>query len=193
MAFDARLADIRELNRLFLTYLRVRARDGQACLGLSRRVVRCLCSTDPAELDRAAELPTALFRLNIDEAIDGAAFSVPECPTQQMHLSLALQILSSARHLARSHAFEARMFLHLSAAGVRQLRTMPLAHLPSLASSPDILSCAFADGGLTWPALIRDDEPDAARMMILIALQPDLKSAYSLPRRAAESGLRSFV
>lgn len=191
MPFDTRLADLRELNRLFLAYLRVRACDGQACLGLSRRVIRSLCAVDPTELDRVAELPTALFRLHIDQVVGGGPFSVPECPTQQMHVALALQILNSARHLARSHAFEARMFLHVSATGVRQLRTMPLSRLPSLARSPDILSCAFADGGLTWPALIRDDEPDAARMMILIALQPELPPAGSPPTRPADLSQRS--
>jgi hypothetical protein len=196
MAFDARLVDwltdLRDLNSLFLTYLRERARDGQACLGLTRTVVRRLLNADPVALDRVAELPTALFYLNIDRARGSRTFGVPTCPTEQMRFSLALQLLSSARNIARSHAFEARMFLHLSAAGVKQLRTLPLSQLPVLANSPDVMSCALTHGGLTWPALIRDDDPEAVRMLILIALQPALRSAYSPSSRPANQRRASF-
>jgi len=177
MAFDARFVDwldeLHELNRLFLTYLRVVAEDGRACLGLPRRAARRLRDASPALLERIARLPTALFSLNI-EGIEGTReLAVPERATDQLRYSLALTILSSAWHMARSRAFEARLFLHLSDSSVRQLRTMPLRRLPSYASDPDLLGCAFADTGLTWRALTRDQEEDLSRMLVLIALQPD--------------------
>ena len=186
------LVEIRELNELFLSYVRALASDGQACLGLTRRVVRRLRDTDPAALDRVAELPTALFCLNLNQPEQRQGFRPPACVSEQMRVSLALMILSSARNMARHRAFEARMFLHLSAEGVEQLRAIPPSDLLSLASSPDVLSCAFADGGLRWPALLRDDKPEAARMLILIALQPDLATPGSLLSGPARLGQRSF-
>lgn len=182
------LEEIRELNRLFLSYVRACADAGQPCLGLPRRVARRLCEARPEALERVADLPTALFQLRVG-SIDGARNLIePKRLLEQMHLSLVLTILGSAWHLARSRPFEARMFLHLSARELRRLRATPLAQLPALASAGRVLSCAFAGGGLTWSALIRDDEPDNSRMLVLIALQPEL-SASNL--RSRQLGLRS--
>ncbi len=186
------LVEIRELNELFLSYLRVLASGGQACLGLPRRVVRRLRDTDPAALDRVAELPTALFCLNLNQPAQRQGFIPPARVSEQMRVSLAVMILSNARNMARNRAFEARMFLHLSGEDVEQLRAMPPQDLLSLANSPDILSCAFADGGLRWPALLRDDKPEAARMLILIALQPDLAAPELRLSGPADLGRRSF-
>jgi hypothetical protein len=177
MAFELQLADglaeVSELNRLFLDYLRLLARERRSCFGLPRRVVRRLDEADDAMLDRIAALPTALFRLDLDRPRPSREPGLPACAHEQMRVSLALTVLSSAWHMVRSGSFEARLFLHLSEAGERRLRTMPLAALPRLAFDPDLLNCAFADRCLTWSALVRDDLSDATRMLTLIALQPE--------------------
>lgn len=178
------LEEIHELNRLFLSYVRARADAGQPCLGLPPRVARRLREACPKTLDRVADLPTALFQLRVESTDGSRGLAEPKRPLEQMHLSLALTILNSAWHLARSRPFEARMFLHLSARQLRDLRATPLARLPALAGAPGVLSCAFAHGGLTWPALMRHGEPDKSRMLILIALQPELSASNPQPRQA---------
>jgi hypothetical protein len=177
MAFELRLADglgeVCELNRLFLDYLRLLARERRSCFGLPRRVVRRLEEADNGMLDRIAALPTALFRLDLDRPWPCREPGLPACAHEQMRVSLTLTVLSSAWHMARGGSFEARLLLHLSEAGEQRLRMMPLAALPMLAYDPDLLGCAFTDRRLTWSALVRDDLSEATRTLTLIALQPE--------------------
>jgi hypothetical protein len=177
MPFDPRDADwldeLQELNRLFLMYVLARIQAGRSCLGLPSRIARGLAEASPAVLDRIAGLPTGLFRLAVEPSVGLQHGQGPMSRVQQMHVSLALTILSSAWHMARSRPFEARAFLHLSERDLKRLRAMPLSLLPALAGNDDVLQCAFADAGLTWSALVSDERPDPSRMLILIALQPE--------------------
>jgi hypothetical protein len=174
------LGHLRALNRLFLGYLAVLARDGRPCLNLPQRVARCLRVASADSLDRIADLPIALFRLDV--AADSVTAALPRDAEEQARWSLAMTILSSAWHLARSHPFETRTFLHLSQDGLRQLRSIPVAEIATVARSPGLVSCAFTDAVLTWPALVRleGDGPDE-RMLTLIALQPPLSVAADVP------------
>ena len=183
------LGELRELNRLFLSYVLARAQAGRPCLGLPRRVSRCLADAPTAVLDRMAGLPTGLFRLVMEPSARPHDGLRPASRLEQMHVSLALTILSSAWHMARSRPFEARAFLHLSERDRRRLRAMPLSLLPVLAGSDGVLQCAFADAGLTWSALVSDARQDPPRMLILIALQPEL--AVGTIQSMAQPGLHS--
>ena len=174
------LGHLRALNRLFLGYLAALAHDGRPCLNLPQRVARCLRVASADSLDRIADLPVALFRLDI--AAHTVTAALPRDAEEQARWSLAMTILSSAWHLARSHPFETRTFLHLSQNGLRQLRSIPVAEIATVARSPGLVSCAFTDAALTWPALVRleSDAPDE-RMLTLIALQPPLSVAAHVP------------
>jgi len=174
-----RLEELQELNRLFLAYLQARAREGQPCLGLPRRVVACLRDAKPDTLDQIAELPAALFRLQLDPVTElPELVEPPSSALARMQLALVLTILNNARYLARTRPFEARLFLHLSVNELRRLRALPLERLAAMGGARGVLRCAFADTQLTWNALLRPTASDAARMLILIALQPEV----GLPR-----------
>ncbi len=187
-----RLEEIRELNRLFLTYAQVRARQGQPCMGLPRGAARRLVDAPAETLERLAALPAALFRLDLDRAQGTRDRASPERHMDRMRLSLALTILNSAWHMARERGFEARMFLHLSTASLRRLRVTPLSGIPELAYMPDLLSCAFAECRFTWPALFNRDEPEATRMLTLIALQPKVAPVERSCARTGRRSLRSY-
>jgi len=187
-----RLEEIRELNRLFLAYAQACARLGRPCMGLPRRAARRLVDAQPATLERLAELPAALFRLDLERTQGTRDRAAPERHMDRMRLSLALTILNSAWHMARERGFEARMFLHLSKTTLRRLRATPLSSIPELAYAPDLLSCAFAESRLTWPALFQRDEPEVARMLTLIALQPRAALVDSAAHRPARARLRSY-
>jgi hypothetical protein len=196
MSFDGQLSDrleeLHELNRLFLAYLQARAREGQPCLGLPRGVVACLRDAEPEALDQIATLPTALFRLQLDP-VAGLAESIPtpSSALARMQLSLVLTILNNARYLARTRPFEARLFLHLSVYQLRRLRALPLSRLTAMAGARGVLRCAFADAQLTWTALLRSRSADASRMLILIALQPNVAPPQADVRHGARRQLRS--
>jgi hypothetical protein len=100
--------------------------------------------------------------------------------------------LNSAWHMARERGFEARMFLHLSKTSLRRLRVTPLSGIPELAYTPNLLRCAFAERRLTWPALLQREEPEAMRMLTLIALQPKVAPIERASNRLARGGLRSY-
>lgn len=174
------LGDLRGLNRLFLDYLAALARSGRPCLNLPQRVARCLRVATAESLDRIADLPVALFRLEI--SAQPVAAALPRDPDEQARWSLAMTILCSAWHLARSHPFETRTFLHLSHDGLHRLRSIPVAEIATVARSPGLVSCAFADAALTWPALVRLEGDGAdERMLTLIALQPPVSVAAHAP------------
>ena len=196
MASDRRRADrleeIRELNRLFLAYVQVCARHGRPCMGLPRRAARRLVEAQPETLERLAQLPAALFRLDLERAPGTRDRAAPEQHMDRMRLSLALTILNSAWHMARERGFEARMFLHLSKTSVRRLRVTPLSGIPELAYTPNLLRCAFVESRLTWPALFQREEPEAMRMLTLIALQPKVAPIERASNHLARGGLRSY-
>ena len=187
-----RLEEICELNRLFLAYAQARAREGRPCMGLPRRAATRLAEAEPTTLERLAELPAALFRLDLERIQATRDRLAPERHMDRMRLSLALTILNSAWHMARERGFEARMFLHLSTASLRRLRVTPLSSIPELACAPDLLRCAFAEGRLTWPALFDGHEPEAVRMLTLIALQPKVTSFEHASDRPEQASLRAY-
>lgn len=175
-----RLADLRALNRLFLGYLAMLARDGRPCLDLPAHVARGLRDAAPARLDRIADLPVALFRL--DPAARVVDPALPRDRHEQARWSLGVTLLGNAWHLARSHPFEARTFLDLSIAELMQLRSIPVSDLSVVARAPTLLGCAFADAALTWEALVESDDN---RMLRLIALQPTVPMARRVSARTA--------
>lgn len=188
-----RLEEIRELNRLFLAYAQARARQGRPCMGLPRRAAGRLVDAQPETLERLAELPAALFRLDLGRTQGMRDLAAPEQHMDRMRLSLALTILNSAWHMARERGFEARIFLHLSKTTLRRLRATPLSSIPELAYAPGLLSCAYAECQLTWPALFQRDEPEAARMLTLIALQPNVALLAGAADGPARESLRSYA
>jgi hypothetical protein len=191
-ALAAELEVVRELNRLFLKYLQQRAREGLPCLGLARELAAELRELAPAVLDRMANLPSALFCLDLAEATRARERVTPlHRPLEQMQLALVLTMLHSAWHMTRRRPFEARLFFKLSPATIRCLRATPLSEIHSLTDTPGIVKCAFPDGRLTWSAIMHRGDSEALRMMTLIALQPEVEEKPPFAAAKVETGIRS--
>jgi len=161
-----------EMNRLFLGFLQGRARRGADCLGLAEPIRGLLCSASEAQLDRAAELPRALFHLNID--VDAAAEAPPGQTSGELIALYSLQskLLLSARNLSRQNAHLARAFLGLPARTLIRLRGLVLMDLANLAEAACLVAAGFNEEPWLWRELLCSENPTEQRRLRLIALQP---------------------
>lgn len=177
MSIEARsfedLDHVRELNRLFLSFLHTRAHERLDCLGLNETTVATLRSASAETLDRLADFPCALFRLKVGalraRVADASRFQVD--PAQ---LSLQSGILNGVWHLVRRSAYSAQLYLAMSDAEVRLLRTMPLLDLSRLALSVDLIGCAFRTSEWVWIELLTETRPEYRRCLLLVGMQPKL-------------------
>ena len=167
------LDHIRELNRLFLSFLHTRAHERLDCLGLNEMTVATLRSASAETLERLADFPCALFRLKLDalgpRVADASRFQVD--PAQ---LSLQSGILNGVWHLVRRSSYSARLYLAMSDAEVRLLRSMPLLDLSRLALSVDLIGCAFRESEWMWIELLTETRPEFRRCLLLVGMQPNL-------------------
>ena len=148
---SAELEEIQELNLLFLLYLRSCAREGGDCLGLPASIVKRLREHSSATLEAMAAFPRSLFILDLDNIT--AAREQRQHPRGALDHSrqaLSLTVLHSAWNMSRQRDFQARMFLRLSVAATRRLRTIPLSELPLMAAAPGLLHCAFPRAQSLW-------------------------------------------
>ena len=176
------LAEIRELNRLFLVLLQARARRGADCLGLTASVASAIGDASPAVIEGMAAFPRALFVLNLSAARAGTAGEARDDELGWSRRALALTVLLTAWHMSRQRSFQARMFLGLSVREAGYLRSLPLSELPRLAPEPQLLGCAFPQAKLLWTALLRHAKDGLPPALRLVGLQPRL-------RRGAAQGL----
>ena len=167
------LGHVRELNRLFLSFLHTRAHERRDCLGLNDTTIATLRSASSETLDRLADFPCALFRLKLDalrsRVADSNRFKVD--PAQ---LSLQSGILNGVWHLVRRSSYSARLYLAMSDAEVRLLRSMPLLELSRLALSVDLIRCAFRESEWIWIELLTETRPEYLRCLLLVGMQPKL-------------------
>ena len=167
------LAEIRELNHLFLILLQRRARQGAGCLGLPAPISRQIRDATPAAIRGLSAFPRALFTLNLD-CIE-AAGSVVEVSTDNLshtHQALALTILLTAWNMTRHRGFQARMFLGMSVPEAVFLRELPLSELHRLAPMPGLLGCAFREAGKLWASLLHHAANGLPPALLLLGLQP---------------------
>lgn len=180
------LAQIHELNRLFLHFLRERADAGADCLGLAPAVVTLLRYAEDAALEAAAQFPRALFDLDTREPARGTPVDVLETAASRSRQALNLTVLLCAWNMSRESDYRARLFLGLGRAAVHRLRTTPLSELPRLALAPRVLTCAFPRFERFWRELLGDTRPEVRQRLALIALQPGLE--HDWPTASAAAG-----
>jgi hypothetical protein len=174
---SADLDEVHELNRLFIEYLKARARSGDDCLGLRRGIVALLSDIAPGQLETISAFPRALFRLNLDRIGAPIAFdSCSDVREQLRRVSLELTILHSAWNLSRRSAYGARLFMGLEARQILLLRTTPLSDLPKISTSSNLVSCGFLDSPWLWQELLTEIRPESRRQLLLIGMQPQLQS-----------------
>lgn len=185
---DGDLDQVFELNRLFLRLLRSRAAERRPCLGLEASVVRRVRGASDARLDALAELPRALFKLNLDAARVPRRVADPSGPRlDSATQSLQLTALLTAWNFSRRSTYAARLFLDLTAAEVVTLGRLPLSSLPPLATQEGLVTCAFARTSWLWRRLLSESRPEQRRRLLLVALQPQTDFAPQAGRRALGS------
>ncbi len=167
------LEHIRELNRLFLSFLHTRAHERLDCLGLNATTIATLRSASTDTLDRLADFPGALFRLKFD-ALRPRVAGANLFQVDPAQLSLQSGILNGVWHLVRRSSYSARLYLAMSDAEVRLLRSMPLLDLSRLALSVDLIDCAFRESEWVWIELLTETRPEYRRCLLLAGMQPNL-------------------
>jgi hypothetical protein len=186
---SAELEEIQELNLLFLIYLRSCALEGGDCLGLPSRSTLKLRELSSSSLEAMAAFPRSLYTLKLDGATGmREPLVLSQSGLAQARQALSLTVLHSAWNMSRQRDFHARMFLRLSEATTRRLRTTPLSELPLLASTPGLLSSMFPGARALWATLIDRTETEMTRAFRLMALHPDVEARPIQPALPQSAG-----
>lgn len=168
------LDQLRELNRLFLDLLKLRAQTDGDCLGLPEGAVAALRAADRRLLDNTAEFPHALFRIEFEWPLDLEGESAPTGERDVHRHELALSILLAARQTSRQSPYQARFSFGLEVAQIQAFRSISLPDVQRLACVSDVVTCAFARQDWLWRGLLTDARPESRRHLALVALQPRL-------------------
>jgi len=163
---------IHEMNRLFLSFLHGRAKRRADCLGLAPSICEMLRTASDEQLDRAAGLPRALFRLDID--LNATADAAIENDTGERIALFSLQaaLLLNARHLSRRNAHFAQAFLGIGPQTLMKLRGLVLTDLSNIAETARLVAAGFDDEPWLWRDLLRSESEPQQRTVRLLALQP---------------------
>ena len=164
--------DLRELNQLFLLFLKHQDDINLAGFGFPAAVARALRAAPIEQLDALADFPRALFRLDLDAVGGSSGMQTPAVIHDPGRHALNVTLLVSAWNLSRKSGYAARLFLRLSDPEIRVLRTTALRDLAALALQADLVSCAFLDSIWMWQELLTETCPDGRRRLLLIGLQP---------------------
>ena len=176
------LDEIRELNRLFIEFLRTCYRRGGECLDLDRSTARLLGEATADCLQTLADLPRALFELRLSDPPLLNVGDPRSDVAQPSWQALQLTILHSAWHMSRRNPYAARLFLGLEEGELRFLRTTALCELPRLSTVTGLVACAFPRSAWLWSRLLTETRPESRRQLLLIALQPQLKTPGPQPQ-----------
>lgn len=171
-------AEIRELNGLFLSFLRERRAQRADTLGLPGPVAAVLAELSDERLVLLAAYPQAMFRFELDALAAGD----PDGPAADIDPDLAdlqLMLLVSARNLCRQNPYAARLYLRLSAPQVRLLAALVMTDMPVLAGRHRLVRCAYLRLSWMWPELFRTADTDRERALILLGLQPNVELNHS--------------
>lgn len=183
------LAQVHELNRLFLRSLQWRDAPALSRCGFPAGAVSALHAADERQLDGLAEFPRALFDLTIEAPDDAAALPMLRAGYTAQQI-IELTIVHGAWTIGIDSAYHARLFFGLPTRMVHTLRTTPLSSLPVLALASVVVTCAFPDAEWLWRELLTETRPEVRRRLILIALQPSMDGAAAFDRVAERSRSR---
>ena len=167
------LEQVHELNRLFLSFLQRQARNAQFCFGLPTPAIELLAGATNEVLERAAELPRALFRLNLAEPAARDRLVAGDSTEARALLSLQLTILLTVSGISRQSPYRARAFFGVTSRDLQRLRALQLSEIPALAVTSELVACSFDDVEWLWRELLApDDSPSHRQHLELVALQP---------------------
>lgn len=170
---------IRQLNRMFLTFLRERPRIAVERFGLSSSATSLLKHASLEEIERAADFPRALFGFRLPELRAPGTVADDESPAgarlvgePERHV-LQLTLLHSAWYLCRSSGYSARLLLRLGDAEVARLRAAEMSEIVTLSQVEHLVHAAFDHLEWIWRQLLKESRPEHRRRLWLIGLQPD--------------------
>lgn len=166
------LDELFELNRLFLITVSEDLRAGSNRFGLPPSAARALRRGSTDIVERLAEFPQALFELDLAEPISHGVMDPAKPLPDPAYRAINLTLLVSAWNLSRKNDYAARLFLRLSDAEIRRLRTMPLSDLPRLSMRDHLVGCAFREPAWLWYELLTEKRPEERRRLLLLGLQP---------------------
>jgi hypothetical protein len=165
------ISEVRELNRLFLNFLRERPATATERFGLSRAASRLLMQATPDQIGRAARFPRALFRLRLPTAL---AADRPDPLAGDAGLRvLELVLLHSARNLSRRSGYASRLLLRLDDEAVERLRRAEVDEIVAMSAARHVVAAAFDDLDWIWPELLTEARPEYCRRLLLIGFQPE--------------------
>jgi len=173
-----RLEEVLELNRAFLGYARSCARAGLDRLNLSPAMQRALSAATNEQLDAAATLPHALFRVRVHETPTGAVSDTLDADGR----SLCQSILFEVRHVSRESPYLARFLFGLEAAEIARLRETTFAELQRLALTPGVVSVSFRERDWVLRMLLTTTTAEVHELLALVALQPRIRGEWPIRR-----------
>lgn len=166
------VAEVRQLNRLFLEFLRDQAPGSLEAFGLSSRAAGLLRLAESRQIERAASFPRALFGLSLAPA---AAESPPVLgATSNREQVVTLVLLHSARNLARISGYWARLLLRLDDDSVQRLRGADVEDIVAMSAVDGVVSAAFGVLDRVLPELLAEPHPERWRRLLLLGFQPDI-------------------
>lgn len=172
--------EVRELNHLFLAFLRDRPAAAAARFGLPPSAADLFRHATEDQIRRAASFPRALFRIHLPTSSAGPARDPLTLATRSGVRVLELVILHSARNVSRISGYAARLLLRLDDTGVERLRTAEVDEIVSMSLADDVVRAAFDDLDWIWQELLHEARPEYRRRLLLIGFQPDLSPQPAL-------------
>jgi len=174
--------EVRQLNRVFLSFLRARPRIAVERFGLTPAATELLRRSSLDALDRAASFPRALFGFRLP-APDAAA-GVADKPGDRLagmveetdRCVLQLALLHSAWNLCRTSGYSARLLLRLGDEDVARLRAAEMSEVIGISRIDHVVHAAFDRLEAIWRELLTQSRPDQRRRLWLIGLQPGAAS-----------------
>ena len=167
------LEETRQLNRLFLGFLRERPADAVDRFGLPASAAALLANASRSQVEHAASFPRALFRLHLPPQSADVAMDPLSLARGTQEQVLKRVVLNSARNFSRMSGYSARLLLRLTDEEVARIRVAEVHELVALSGVDGVLGTAFVELGWLWRELLTEDRPEYRRRLLLIGLQPE--------------------
>lgn len=183
------MAEIHQLNGLFLRLIQQAAQDGQATLGFPPELLSPLAALDRAQLQRIAAVPRCVFSFCLDSDPDRVP-SLPLNTWESARRSFAQAALHGVWTAARYSSAVARALYGLPAEPVRRLRTLGVADLVRQAAHPGIITCGFDTMPGVWHVLMASPSRPLPRNLILTMIAAGRRVAVNRPPLAVAALVR---
>lgn len=171
--------EVRQLNRVFLAFLRERPRIAVDRFGLTAAATELLARATVDEIDRAADFPRALFGFRLPAADELTAVADDPADVGNSGLVetmerrvLQLALLHSAWNLSRWSGYSARLLLRLADEDVVRLRAAEMSEIIAFSRVDHVVHVAFDRLDRIWRELLTQPRPEQRRRLWLIGLQP---------------------